>query len=131
MSPTPPQTCLQTLNDKYPYLLAILLCLGVILYAFGCDPKTKSLIDPLQRVSRFELQLEIDSLIAQSEIRFAELEQQEKLKAFLFQRSIEAASTGIVNPMSLITSLLTLLSGAAVTDNIRLRRTRKKLAEEL
>ncbi len=115
------------LNHERYQTISFLVVLALLIWFLGCEPKTQSLIDPTQKVSRAQLDIEIDTIISKSNIAYASLEKQEKLREFLFQQAITAASTGTVNPIALMTSVGAILGLGATVDNIRKRKTVKEL----
>jgi len=113
-------------KDKWPILIAWNVVIVLLLFAFGCEPETDSLLDPNKKVTTIQLQNEIDYLIRQSETRFADLERQAELRQFVLNQSLLIAETGTVNPIGLITSLIAIMGIGAGADDIRLRRQRAK-----
>lgn len=113
-------------KDKICVTVGLILCLGFLIYAFGCQPKTKSLLDPNRKVTGLELNAEVDFLIASYENRKLDLKQQQQIRDFILQQSFTIAQTGQVNPISIATSLMSLLGLGVVADDIRLRKERKK-----
>lgn len=114
----------QFVSDKWPLILSTLLCTTLLFYAYGCEPKTKSLIDPMRRVTRAELQLELDTLFATSKLRILDLDRKDQIRDFVFQQVLISAQGGGVNPVGVITSLLAILGIGMTADDIRLRRER-------
>ena len=110
------------IKSKYPTILSVILCSCLIAYALGCEPKTRSLIEPTQTVNLEELQMEVDILLLQSEVRLADLKKQYELRDMIFNQSIKIAQTGNINPTGLITTLMAVLGIGTSADNIRLRR---------
>ena len=66
----------EAIKEKWPIISSMILIAGLLFYAYGCEPETRSLINPQQKVNLAELQLEVDTLMAQSEIRLADLQRQ-------------------------------------------------------
>lgn len=114
-------------HERYQSISIILAALLLLLF-YGCQPKTKSMVNPGQFVTRSELNAEIDMLIAKANIGYASLEQQERLQDLIFEQALVSASTGAVNPIALFTSIATVLGVGAVTDNVRKRKEIKKLS---
>lgn len=113
---------MEFLKDKYPIIFSLIICGLMLLYAYGCEPKTTSLIEPSRKVTRPELVTELDILIAKSDIAFSDLERQEKLRSLILQQTLTFHQTGIVDPVGLITSLMAVLGIGAVADDVRLRK---------
>lgn len=88
------------------------------------------MINPAERVTRSELDIEIDTVIAKANAGYASLESQENLRATLLEHALTAASTGTVNPLALITSLTAIIGIGAGADNVRKRKQIKKLTTE-
>lgn len=114
------------LKDKWLFIVTISICIGLTWFAYGCQPKTQSLIHPTEKVTRAGLQHELNTLIALAELRGEDLEKQEQFRNFVFQQALVIAETGTVNPFGVITSLLALLGIGATADDIRLRKERAK-----
>lgn len=114
------------IKDRPAIAIAIILCAAIIFYAYGCESKTRSLIDPERRVDRQELQNEIDNLINLSRIRFADLQRQDELKKLIFEQTVIVAQGGNVNPVGVLTSLMALLGIGFGVDDVRVRKARKK-----
>lgn len=117
---------LDFIKENWLLMLTWNILIAIVFYAYGCEPKTQSLITPTQKVTLNELQTEIDILMLQSEARFADLQKQYELRDFVLNQSLTIAQAGTVNPIGLITSLLAIVGVGATADDIRLRRQRKK-----
>lgn len=115
---------IELIKDKWPIISSMIIIAGLLFYAYGCEPKTQSLINPNEKVNLAELQLEIDTLMAKSEIRFADLQRQYELKDFIFNQSLIILETGTVNPVGIATAVLAIAGLGAGADDIRLRRQR-------
>jgi len=112
--------------DKWPILLAWNIAIGLFFYAYGCEPKTTSMIDPTIKINRASLQSEMDYLLHTGEIRFADLDKQEELKQLIFNQGLLIAQGNQVNPIGVITTLMAIMGIGAGADDIRLRKERKK-----
>lgn len=115
-----------TIGDKWPLVISLVCCVFLLIYAYGCHPETKSLIDPLQKVDRAELNAEIDTLLTRYESRIADLDKQEELRRFVFEQTLTVAQGAVPNPIGIVTGLIALLGVGATADDIRLRRQRAK-----
>ena len=117
---------LQSLKDKWPLIVSTIIGGVLLVFAYGCEPETKSLLDPDEKVNRTQLQSELEFLIATSHARFQDLDRQQQFRDMILQQSVLIAETGTVNPVGLLTSLLAILGVGATADDIRLRKQRKK-----
>lgn len=112
--------------EKWPTILALVICVGLTYYAFGCQPTTTSLIDPAKKITGEELAIEFESLIAQHRIRLEDLERQEQIRDILFRQSLILAQGGSVNPAGLVTTLAAIFGVGVTVENVKLRREKKK-----
>lgn len=120
---------LETLFNHERYqTISVIACGVLLLFFYGCEPKCKSLIDPELQVTRAELEIEIETIIAKANIGYASLEQQQKLRQFLFEQGLIGATTGTVNPLAIMTNIAALLGLGATVDNVRKRKEIKRLS---
>ena len=113
---------LQHLKDKWPILISLSIGAVLLFFAYGCEPETKSLIDPNLKVNRTQLQSELEFLVATSHARFQDLDRQQQFRDMILQQSILIAETGDVNPVGLLTSIIALLGIGAGADDLRVRK---------
>ena len=99
-------------------------CFGVI-WIYGCESKTHSLIEPERKINRSELVSEIDYLMQRYEIAISELDRQDEFRNTILQQSVIIAQGGAINPLGIATSILAIMGMGAGADNIRLRKQRK------
>lgn len=93
------------LIQNWPKTIALIVLTALLFWGYSCQPETKSLIHPGERVTRPELQIELDSIIATAEIRMADLDQQEAFRDLIFQNALVVVETGTMNPAGIITLL--------------------------
>ena len=102
-----------------------------MVYAYGCQPKCRSLLNPKTTVSAIELQGEIAQLQARIESRQLSLQQQEELRDILFSAALTAAQSGTINPFGIATTLAAVIGiGAGAEGQLQKRKLKKKLAEK-
>lgn len=123
-------TKLLTQNKQQFQVAAIIVIALVLLWVFGCQPKTQSLFDPAKKVTGMQLQAELEFYISLTESKFADLHRQARIRQILFENAALIATGGSVNLLGLFTSLGSILAVGASADNVRLRRERKKLKSE-
>jgi len=108
--------------------VAIVIVIIVGFWTYGCDSKVASIMAPNQKVTRIELNLEVqmeqkrleaelDNLIALAGVRNQELDRQDAFKAKLVEFGMVIAEGGTVNPIGVATGLLGVLGIGAVVDN--------------
>lgn len=99
-----------------------LLCFAVLLWTYGCESKVASITTPSLRVSRSELQVEIETYLAIADLRFADLNKQDEFRDEIFRHATLWAQGGIVNPLGLALSLASIIGVGATVDNVTKRR---------
>lgn len=93
----------------------------VLFYAYGCQSTVKSLVNPSARITRPQLQAEVDYFLAQAEAKFADLDRQDLFKSTLFNAAIDFAQGKAVNPVGVASVIGSVLGLGAVVDNVRKR----------
>ena len=89
----------------------------ILLYVFGCESTTRSLEDPQTKVTRAELQNELETILAKYELRNIELTRQDRIRDIITQNALIIAETGGANPIGIITTLLAVYGvGSATRD---------------
>lgn len=96
---------LTNLSTNWSNTLAIIALTGILMWGYGCPPKTPSLITEGKKVTRPELQIELDSIIATAEFRLADLERQEQIRDYVFKNALIMVETGSLNPVGIATLL--------------------------
>jgi len=114
-------------NHERYQSLAVITVIVLLAIFFGCESKVTSINNPTQKVTRAELQLELDVMIAKCKIGLKKLDRQDELRNLILQQALITASTGTINPLALITSLGTILGIGATVDNVRKRKDIKKI----
>ena len=74
---------------------------------------------PEKKVTRPELQIEVDALLAEAKLKFEDLNRQDAFKRQLFEYAMVMAEGSSVNPVGVAVSLFGLLGIGAVADNRR------------
>lgn len=113
-------------GEYWAWWITLNLCSFVLLFAYGCEPKTKSLINENEKITRAELQSELGLLLARAKRGTEDLDRQDKIRNLIFENAIFIAQGGQVNPIGVVTSILALLGIGVTVDDVRLRNERKK-----
>lgn len=100
-------------------VVGMILALAVAIWAYGCQSSVVSILDPPAKVTRPELQLELDSMLELAKIRFAALDRKDKIKDTFFNAAIQYSAEGSINPIAFALTLGNLLGLSAVIDNRR------------
>ena len=87
---------IKLITDNIWYVFASLILAVPVFFAYGMQSKCPSLINPDRKVTRDELQNELNYLIGQAKVRAADLDRQDEIKQQLLDApNIIAASGGI------------------------------------
>lgn len=108
-------------------VIATLICLALIFYGTSCESKVTSLINPAIKVTRAELQAEVDSFLVRAGQRFKNLDLQDSFKALVFDKMLLFTQTGQFNPAGIVQACITILGFGAIADNVTKRKEIKKL----
>lgn len=114
------------LKHNYNLVGSIVICFVVGFYLYGCDSKTRSVLYPAVMVTRAELRLEADELLAGYELKvkridigIIDLDRQDEIKQRLITFGLSVAETGTFNPIGLATLLGSVLGAGLLVDNRR------------
>lgn len=96
---------LSDLVDNWPKVIALLLLTAFLFWGHACQPTVKSLLVPGKKVTRPELQIELDTIIATADFRMADLDRQEAFRDVIFKNALLMVEGGSLNPVGIITLL--------------------------
>lgn len=113
------------LIQNWPKTIALVFLTLILFWGYGCPPKVKSLIQPGVKITRPELQVELDSIITTAEYRMADLDRQEAFRDVIFKNAVLMIETGTINPLGIITLLIGLYGIARGAKDIK-DRVKKK-----
>ena len=100
-------------------VIAIVHIALILFWVFGCNSKVISLNDHGLKINRVELQNELETILRSAEIRFADLDKQDRFKQIIFENAALFAGGGTVNITGLLTTLAAVFGFGAVVDNRR------------
>lgn len=112
---------LKFINDNHHFIIAAAIIAVCCFWTYGCESQVSGLLNPNQRITRQELQVEIDYIIAQAEVKFMRLDQQDQFKQALLDLGSTFATTGQINPTGLLN---TAVSVAAIAFGLNQRKKR-------
>lgn len=108
------------------FVAAQTLIIVTLIWVQGCPSTTRSILDPSVKVTRGELQIEIDTLLATADLRYADLDKQDQIKKMITDHALLWSTTGAINPVGLITALVGIAGIGATVDNVTKRRKERK-----
>ena len=107
------------LQINWPKAIALTTLTGLLFLAHACQPQVASLVNPGVKITRPELQIELDAIIATAEYRLADLDRQQAFRDIIFKNALQMAETGSMNPIGIITLLAGLYGIARGTQDIK------------
>lgn len=114
---------LSALSDNWPKTIALILLTGFLFWGWGCPAQVDSLIENGKQVTRPELQIELDTIIATAEFRLASLDKQDAVRDIVFKNAMLMVEGGTLNPVGVISLLAGLYgvvtAGGKVTTAIK------------
>ncbi len=96
---------MQWISKHWTSILTGLVTVGILFYVYGCEPKTRSLIDGNRQINRQELQLELDQIIGLAQLRLVDLDKQEQFRAVILQNALILVQGQPYNPLGIITAI--------------------------
>ncbi len=111
----------QFIRHNSGMVIGCILSVAVLAWAYGCESKVRSILDPTCTVNRTGLQAEVDHFITLAELKFQDLDKQDEIKAALFNIAITYMQGGQINPLGVVMTLATILGIGAGVDNVRKR----------
>lgn len=102
-------------NQFMAVAVVVVIALGV--WLIGCESTTQSPLRPEVKVTRPELETEIEMFKVKVDQAIADLDRQDLLKQELFNIGLAVAQGGSVSPIGAGVTLLGILGIGAVADN--------------
>ncbi len=99
-------------------VISVLVCIAFVIYCYGCEAKVASLTDRTRLINRQELQLELDQFIGMAQLRMADLDKQEELRAIVLQNALILVQGNPYNPVGIITAIAAVYGLAQGTSNV-------------
>jgi len=111
-------------HERYQVVAVVVVTLFII-YCQSCQSTCNSLIESDRKVTRGELQAEVDLILARAKDRVRSLDDQDAVKLAIAENAALFSQTGTVNPLGLLTTVLGIFGFGAVVDNMRRRKEEK------
>jgi hypothetical protein len=107
----------RVLRHNQALALAVVVCIALGVYLVGCESSVTSPINPPKKVTRVQLDAEVERLIVDIDLAIEDLNKQDLFKQKLFEIGLAAAQGGTINPVGAGVTLLGILGLGAVADN--------------
>jgi len=100
-------------------LASVVVCVVLVVWGLGCHPTVRSPINPEQKVTRTELDLQVKTTADSIAAAYAELEKQEQVRQTILEAGLLFARGETVNLLGVATTLAGILGVGAIVDNRR------------
>lgn len=107
------------LEINWPKTIALIILTILLFWGYACQPQVASLVNPGVKITRPELQIELDAIIATAEYRLAELDKQQAFQDIIFKNAMLLAETGVMNPAGILSLLAALYGVTRATQDIK------------
>lgn len=100
------------------FLVAAVCLAGVLLFwVYGCESQTTSVLSPQEKVTRLELQTEVDTFNLKVKAAVADLDKQDTFKQELVTIGVAIAEAGGLNPAGVGVGVMLLGLAGLTADN--------------
>lgn len=117
------------LKNSWPKITAIFFAVFLLVWAAGCPATVSSPLDSNTRLTRAELQIELNTLLAKYQHKITTLDQEERLRKLILQNALVIAQAGTVNPLSILTTLLGFYGAGSIASSTG-KIVKKKLSKQ-
>lgn len=119
-----------TIKHNQGIAISICICIPLLIWFYGCDPKVQSLINPTIQVTEGQLRIEysaeirrleneLEHLKETSNLRLEEIARINTFRESLYKTALTFAEAGSINPLAILSTLGSILGIGAVIDNRR------------
>lgn len=108
-----------TIKHNHCLIVAVVICIVMVMWGIGCEPSVKSPFDPTKRVTRTQLDIEVQNIANLVAGAYAEIKRQEQVRDVILNAGLAYAQGTGINPVGLALTLAGILGVGAVVDNRR------------
>lgn len=116
----------QKLKDNWPTYAIMVMANILLLTLVSCPPTTESLLVDGKKITRPELQLELDTIIGTAELRLADLDRQQQIRDLILNNALIMIETGTFNPFGMATALFAFYGLATGVNTAKNKLIKKK-----
>lgn len=112
--------------QNWPKVIALTLLTAFLFWGYACPSSVESLLTEGKKVTRPELQIEMDTITATARFRLSQLDQQDAFRNVIFDNAFAMVESGGVNPAGIITLLAGLYGLTRAGQDLKNRVSKKK-----
>jgi len=117
------------LNGERFLVFGLIFAAFLMIWFLGCESQVTSMFEPETKVTREVLSSEVDLFLARAEEKYKILDQKDAFKTLLTNQAALVAQGNTINPLGLLTTIMSIIGVGAVVDNVRKNRKLKTLTE--
>lgn len=99
--------------------LGLVISVAVLAWVFGCAVTTKSPTDPEVKLTRMELDAEVENIANKIALAYSDIAKQEEIRSTIMNIGVAYVTGEGVSPVGIVTTLAALAGLGAVVDNRR------------
>jgi hypothetical protein len=104
-------------NENHGISIAAALVVIFGVWFYGCESTVRSLNDPNVKVTRTELQGEINAYLATAQSKMRTLDEQDAIRKVILDNASIIAASGSFNPIGAINALISILAIGSAVDS--------------
>lgn len=110
---------LEWIKKHVPSLITGVVTIVMVIFIVGCPSRVMSIDGTNHKVTRAELQLQLNTILSTAEIRMLDLDKQDALRAIFFQNALVLLQGQPFNPLGLLTAIAGIYGVSQGACNIR------------
>jgi len=113
------KTIWTTIIHNQVLVVSVVICVILVVWSYGCQVTTRNPFAPTTKVTRPELEAEVENYATRISLAYADLQKQEEIRSTILNVGLAYAEGGTVNIVGLISTLSGIAGIGAVIDNRR------------
>lgn len=113
------QKLIDVVKHNHAVLVAIMICVALVGWGYGCEPSTRNPRNHNEQVTRSQLNTEVKIYAEEIACAYTDLQKQEEVRAAILNAGLAYSQGQGVSIIGLISTLSGILGVGAVVDNRR------------
>lgn len=93
------------IKKNFATVVIISITIASVIFLYSCESQTQSILNGSLRITRAELQLELNTVAELAKIRIIDLDRQDAFKAIFLENALVLVQGQPFNPVGLITAI--------------------------
>lgn len=99
-------------------VITVCLISILLIYGYGCESRVTSIYNKDVKVTRGELQVELDDILAQVKLKVTDLNRQDAIKAVILQNAVLLIEGGPTNPVGILSAIAAIYGITQGANNV-------------